>query len=248
MVLYFIIPYYIILYYIILSVILYYTILYYILLYYITLYLSVAIRAQTRTQAPSCLFELVEMASSTDSQAKVIELLTNSNELLEKVQSTMADVARCSQLAVDKASHIEIRQEDQRRAEGIVVSYWLGIEQGANGKTKFDEPNYNEIAELLPFMPSTRRKMLAVADKLGKREQLEKRLPSGPEGLASLFKIVVPIGTNYEPIEPIPEMGSIEFEQLYRRIPGKHMAFIEYCLESELLRGRSENSILYSII
>ena len=51
------------------------------------------------------------MASSTDSQAKVIELLTNSNELLEKVQSTS------SQLAADKASHIEIRQKDQRRAD-----------------------------------------------------------------------------------------------------------------------------------
>ena len=51
------------------------------------------------------------MASSTDSQAKVIELLTNSNELIEKVQRTS------SQLAADKASHIEIRQKDQRRAD-----------------------------------------------------------------------------------------------------------------------------------
>ena len=229
------------------------------------------------------------MASSTDSQPTVVELITKTNELLEKVQSTTADVARCCQLAAAKTSHIELRQcastgggtdasrfadewaraksahlhecqwvelvervlefgkieavsyqfllaqKDQRRAEGIVEFFWLSIERGASGKTKFDEPNYKEIAEFLPFMPSSRRKMLAVADKLGKKQEFEKLLPPVPEGLSSLFKIVVPMGTNYDPILPIPEMSTEEFEQQYGRIPGKHKGYLDLCLHSTLL-------------
>ena len=205
------------------------------------------LRARLRPQAHSCPSESVEIASCTYSETRGIELLTKSNELLKEVNVTLAEPRR-------------------RRAEAIARFYWLSIEGGraetlasrdkckvllalgANNKTKFDESDYHEIAELLLTTPRSRRKMRAIADKLGKREQLEQPLPPFPKGLASLFKIVVPIGTNYEPIEPIPEMTTEEFEQLYQLIPSKHKAFLDVCLQSRFLRGRSENSISYSIV
>ena len=103
------------------------------------------------------------------------------------------------------------------------------------GKSKFEEPEDHEIAALVPLMPSCRRKLEAVAKKLGK--SIEFWLPEIPDGLRSLLKLMVPIGTDLMPIEPVSPMSTDEFDELFQNIPKPHRDFIEKCMSSGLLRG-----------
>ena len=114
--------------------------------------------------------------------------------------------------------------------------------------SSFDEPEYHEVAELLPYMPRARRKLLVVAEKIGKFAQFAKQLPEIPLGLSSLLAIVVPIGTNYEPIEPAPELSTDEFEKLYMLIRGSHKEFLELCLGSGFLRGSKRAQVTRALV
>ena len=113
----------------------------------------------------------------------------------------------------------------------------MSIESGAIGKSKFEAPEYHEIAVLAPLMPSCRRKLELVAQKLGK--SIEFFLPPIPDGLGSLLKLMVPIGTDLMPIEPVSvsPMMPDEFDELFQNIPKPHRDFIEKCMSAGLLRG-----------
>ena len=125
-------------------------------------------------------------------------------------------------------------EQDRRRAEALGV-FFMSIESGAIGKSKFEAPEYHEIAVLAPLMPSCRRKLELVAQKLGK--SIEFFLPPIPDGLGSLLKLMVPIGTDLMPIEPVSPMSTDEFDELFQRIPKPHRDFLEKCMSSGLLRG-----------
>ena len=113
--------------------------------------------------------------------------------------------------------------------------FYRSIESGAMGKSKFEAPEYHEIAVLAPLIPSCRRKLELVAQKLGK--SIKFWLPEIPDGLGSLLKLMVPIGTDLMPIEPVSPMSTDEFDELFQNIPKPHRDFIEKCMSSGLLRG-----------
>ena len=74
--------------------------------------------------------------------------------------------------------------KDKRRAEALAAFFWKSVEKEARDISKFQEPDYQSLGELLPWMPSGRSKLLAIASKLGKRVELERNLPEAQRVLS----------------------------------------------------------------
>ena len=69
-----------------------------------------------------------------------------------------------------------------------------------------------------------------------------------PIGLQSLFELIVPLGTNYKVIEPVPEMTTQVSEGLFAEIQGKHKLFLEHCLKSGHLRGPLQAQVTRALV
>ena len=69
-----------------------------------------------------------------------------------------------------------------------------------------------------------------------------------PIGLQSLFELIVPLGTNYKVIEPVPEMTTQVFQGLFAEIRGKRKLFLEHCLQSGHLRGPLQAQVTRDLV